>query len=278
GVGLPAALLTTLLAEHAAATAVPATLLKATLQAGLPTVAGTTAAASFSAAATALAQRVLHSMVVAKVKMVAGVGLLLAGLLAAGMAVRGELEMPAPARDQAAVVPPDGKDAVRKVGEAPPDRHGDPLPPYALARLGTLRLRHGGQVFAVAYSPDGTLLASPGRDFVIRLGEAGTRKELRQLAGHTNAIMAIAFSSGGKRLASAGHDHSVRLWDVATGKVIALFQGHERTVTSVVFGGPGLISSDLDGCIRFWEMPAERGTIAGKEVQQRRVPSAVHGL
>ena len=42
------------------------------------------------------------------------------------------------------------------------DIHGDPLPPDAIGRLGTVRFRHGGIVADVAYAPDGRSLATSG--------------------------------------------------------------------------------------------------------------------
>jgi hypothetical protein len=97
------------------------------------------------------------------------------------------------------------------------DRYGDPLPEAAIARLGTLRLRHTGRVFAVAFSPNGKVLASGGGDNLIRLWDPTTGQKIRLLAGHLGCVRSLAFSPDGKVLASAGDDW-VRLWDVSTGK------------------------------------------------------------
>src|SRR5262245_38356268 len=68
------------------------------------------------------------------------------------------------------------------------DCYGDPLPPGAIARLGTMRLRHLIHANDVAFSPDGAVLASSGADGLIRLWEPATGQQIRLLAGHLGPI------------------------------------------------------------------------------------------
>ena len=83
---------------------------------------------------------------------------------------------------------------------------------------------------SVAFSPDGKIVASDGRDSMdisargfIRLWDSATGAELRRLVGHKGRVAGIAFAPDGKTLASASWDNSVKLWDVATGKEIRSF-------------------------------------------------------
>jgi WD40 repeat protein len=100
------------------------------------------------------------------------------------------------------------------------DRAGDPLPGGALARLGTVRFRHGEYVHCAVFTRDGKTLITTGADAVIRLWEVPTGRPLRQLEGHRGWVGNLALSRDGSTLASGGTwwDHSLRVWDLASGK------------------------------------------------------------
>lgn len=73
---------------------------------------------------------------------------------------------------------------------------------------------HGepGQLFALAFSPDGRNLAAAGSSRVIRVWDVLTGQELLTLNGHAAQINAVAFSPDGRTLASCSHDGAVKLW------------------------------------------------------------------
>src|SRR5438309_1596401 len=65
----------------------------------------------------------------------------------------------------------------------PVDQLGDPLPQHVIARLGTARLRESDSVAALAFSPDGKLLASTAfNSGTVHLWDAATGKEVREIA------------------------------------------------------------------------------------------------
>jgi WD40 repeat protein len=94
------------------------------------------------------------------------------------------------------------------------------------------------QVHAVAFAPDGTVLAGGGDDRVIRLWDPVTGQLVRSLVGHADEVHDLAFSRDGT-LVSGGGD-GVRIWDVETG-----------TCRSHLFAGDAVATWSAAGLCRF---------------------------
>ncbi len=81
--------------------------------------------------------------------------------------------------------------------------------------LGGAKGGHTDAVFAAVFHPDGTRIATGGRDRAIRIWDTATGDELVRLAGHTDYVFTLAFSPDGATLLSGSGDGTVRLWDTA---------------------------------------------------------------
>jgi WD40 repeat protein len=94
-------------------------------------------------------------------------------------------------------------------------------------------------VCAIAFSPDGKLLASGGVGNTVKLWDLAARRELPALTGHEAPVHAMAFSPDGRILATGGFDRTIRVWDTATWREIATLRGFKGKIRSVLFSPDG---------------------------------------
>jgi WD40 repeat protein len=103
-----------------------------------------------------------------------------------------------------------------------------------------------GNVFRLAFSPDGAWLATGSNDGEVRLWDVATGALIRTMS-HKSQIgppTSVAFSPDGTQLAAAVHDYGVnanvvKFWDPATGRELRIFKGHTGEISSLAFSPDG---------------------------------------
>jgi WD40 repeat protein len=100
-------------------------------------------------------------------------------------------------------------------------------------------LEYESIVWSVAFSPDGRWLISTHGDGSILIWDVANRELEANLREHSGGVRGVAFSSDGKKLATASQDHSVILWDAASGRKETVYSEHETRVAAVAFSPDG---------------------------------------
>jgi RNA polymerase sigma factor (sigma-70 family) len=276
GLDLSATAFATTLAANTTTAAVSASLFVTTFRSAQLFSAGNAAAAAeVSAPVAALAEAAVKAMALAKVKIAAL--MLVVGVVVAGAGVlthRGMTER-RPVVEQPKPVVPDTREAGKPVPTvdtpARLDRFGDPLPPGAVARLGTVRLRHSAQLTGghiMAFSPDGRVFATGARD-IIRVWNTADGKMLSEIravgveGGDRYWGGCLLFSPDGKWLV-ADCQQAVCFFDPTTGQQLRRFpvepvenelKQQSRIVDLALSpDNKHLAASCPDGAIHVWDL------------------------
>jgi WD40 repeat protein/DNA-binding SARP family transcriptional activator len=114
---------------------------------------------------------------------------------------------------------------------------------------------HTGDIYAVAWSPDGTRIAAASDDSTAIVWDGRTGERLVTLSGHEKAVSNLAWSPSSEAIATAGDDGTARIWVAATGEELLTLSGHEGPLVDVVWSPSGdrVVTFGYDGTARVWD-------------------------
>jgi WD40 repeat protein len=151
----------------------------------------------------------------------------------------------------------------------PCDQHGDPLPPDALARLGTIRFRSADFSHRFVFSRNGTSVIVLGIENPVRIFDLGTGQVRGTLGEGRDYRSALALSPDGSQVAVAteiGKKWFLHIWDLATGELVQSWPASESAIYGLVFGPDGkwIASAGWDQTIHLWEVASGKGLPFGQ--------------
>jgi WD40 repeat protein len=161
---------------------------------------------------------------------------------------------------------PDGRRLAAAAGSGePPPRKADRTVPVWDVETGDLVMTlrgHTAQVNGVAFSPDGSRLATASYDGTVRVWDAASGRLMRTLIVQGGA-WAVAFSPDGRSLLSTLEPEKVvAVWDATTFERTRPFRGHSDIVQDMGFGREGrVVTAGWDGTAKIWDVESRRALL-----------------
>eukprot|EP00899_Mesostigma_viride_P010093 jgi/Mesvir1/19085/Mv12838-RA.1 len=117
---------------------------------------------------------------------------------------------------------------------------------------------HQGEIYTMAFNPEGTCIASGSHDKMIFLWRVEDEcQNYMVMKGHKNAVVDLHWTTTGSHIISCSPDMTIRAWDAETGKQVKKMAEHSSFVNSCCPArrGPQLIvSGSDDGTAKLWDM------------------------
>ncbi len=125
---------------------------------------------------------------------------------------------------------------------------------------------HRSEVRSVAWSPDGTRLATGSADGTAKSWDSAGGRVLLTLKGHASAVRSVSWSPDGTRLATGSEDGRAKVWDSAGGRELLTLKGHASPVCSVSWSPDGtrLATGSVDDTAKVWDSAGGRDLLTLK--------------
>jgi WD40 repeat protein len=128
--------------------------------------------------------------------------------------------------------------------------------------------RPGAAFYCVAWSPDGSRIATGSDRGRVEVWDAKSGKRVKRLVGHKTEITGVAWSPDGQRLASSARDKKAKVWDVAKGRA-QLTLRHDQMVYSIAWSSDGRRIATGSKDARLWN--AKTGKLVRRLIAHKRV-------
>ncbi|MBE9076801.1 hypothetical protein IQ241_05740 [Romeria aff. gracilis LEGE 07310] len=119
---------------------------------------------------------------------------------------------------------------------------------------------HTNTINAIAFHPQGKLLASCSQDATIRLWQLDDPHvetvPCQVLEGHQGRVWSAAFSPDGKLLVSGSEDCTLKRWNLESMECDRTFVGHQSWVKTVAISpdGQSVASGSFNGTLKLWDL------------------------
>ncbi len=116
-------------------------------------------------------------------------------------------------------------------------------------------LSKGHQIYCIAYSHDGTMIATGGEDRTVRIYKTDTWQEIASLKGLRDIPLSVCFSNDGNKIAAGGKDKKITVWNISTKAILQTLVGHKNNVMSIKFSPNNkyIATASLDKTIKLWD-------------------------